>query len=592
MLSKTWVRILVSIVLMVVIFVTSNRVLRVGEGTDTVEEDQSGKELDHSSFSFDSQSESSEESSEPGEEGYDPLPQSLTMYVGPLAASQEMQLVEDPEQRITCPRGTAVNVIGIKELPDGSEVYRVECNDQQYHVSKDALVASESEVIREKEMYVRTPVTLLQEADSASIAGYAPKNSVLQILSYDYMEDNGRIHMYQVRHGDQEGWVFGKYLAFTPEAAAENYNEHGEYTIHSKRIYYYNLFGGEGANMDYFPVEKPSFPDNPFCEEAKAMYLTASCIYSINDYLSIILESGVNAVVLDIKSGNLGFGAEVAKEMSPTAYRNSMGTVSEYRNAVQKLQENGIYVIGRIVVFSDWAYAEDHPESCIKTNLSDEDWLSAFRRDVWEYNVKLAVESVRECGFNEIQFDYVRFPDYSYKMSASPRTDFRNEYNEDKSQAIQNFLFYACDQIHQAGAYVSADVFGECSGAYVTAQGQYWPAISNVVDAISAMPYTDHFQTGVDMWTEPYDTVYFWALSAAARQSEIPTPAAARTWVTGYNTPYWDPDVRYDGTKIREQAQALYDAGLTGGFIPWNADASRSKYRDFAEAWQHDYMNS
>ena len=67
---------------------------------------------------------------------------------------------------------------------------------------------------------------------------------------------------------------------------------------------------------------------------------------------------------------------------------------------------------------------------------------------------------------------------------------------------------YACDRLHDAGVYVSADVFGECAEAYVTAYGQYWPAISNVVDAISAMPYPDHYGASGDWlpWEHPYET--------------------------------------------------------------------------------------
>mgnify|MGYP003295108244 CR=1 FL=1 len=158
-------------------------------------------------------------------------------------------------------------------------------------------------------------------------------------------------------------------------------------------------------------------------------------------------------------------------------------------------------------------------------------------------------------GFNEIQFDYVRFPEDARRMSMNGNTDFKNIYNEEKAEAIQNFLFYATDEIHKVGAYLSVDVFGECSSTYVTAYGQYWPAISNIVDAISSMPYTDHFTNYGDnskseYWTNPYKTVNNWAKGAAARQTEIPTPAIPRTWITAYDTPYWKPTVVYDAKKI------------------------------------------
>ena len=191
--------------------------------------------------------------------------------------------------------------------------------------------------------------------------------------------------------------------------------------------------------------------------------------------------------------------------------------------------------------------------------------------------------------FNEIQFDYVRFPENAYNMSQDASTDFKNVYVEDKAEAVQNFCMYAMDSIREAGAYFSVDVFGECADEYVTAYGQYWPAISNVVDAISGMPYTDHYGSAVDTWTNPYDIVYTFAEKAAKRQTEIETCAAARTWITGYNTPNWNPTVNYDESKLDAQIRALYDAGLTGGFIPWNGGSNINKYYEYSGIWSKDY---
>ena len=115
-------------------------------------------------------------------------------------------------------------------------------------------------------------------------------------------------------------------------------------------------------------------------------------------------------------------------------------------------------------------------------------------------------------GFNEIQFDYVRFPDRIGSIES--RLDMKNTYNEDKAQALQGFLFYACDEIHKLGAYVSVDVFGESANTYVAAYGQYWSAISNIVDVISGMPYPDHFakgEYGISIpWEKPYELLSAW----------------------------------------------------------------------------------
>ena len=230
-----------------------------------------------------------------------------------------------------------------------------------------------------------------------------------------------------------------------------------------------------------------------------------------------------------------------------------------------------------------------HPEDCITSPASYQTWPSAYSRGAWEYNVELAKAAIRDMGFNEIQFDYVRFPETSYQMSQNSNTNFKNAYNEEKAETIQNFLFYATDQIHKEKAYLSVDVFGECSSEYVTSYGQYWPAISNIVDATSSMPYTDHFGRNIDTWSNAYQTVYNWARGAAARQTEIPTPSIARTWITAYDTPYWNPTVVYGAAKISDQAQALVDAGLDGGFITWNSASNIWKYRQIMDAFGKDY---
>ena len=319
------------------------------------------------------------------------------------------------------------------------------------------------------------------------------------------------------------------------------------------------------------------------------MYLNAGTIGSIDSYLKIAKENGVNAIVVDIKDGALAYSSNVAKEISPTAYATAINDNSSYKSAIDKIKDAGIYAIGRIVVFNDVHYGKDHPEDCISSTASSRLWPSAYSRGAWYYNVELAKEAVKEMGFNEIQFDYVRFPEDAYNMSIKGNSDFKNKYDEEKAEAVQNFLFYATDQIHKVGAYLSVDVFGECSGEYVTAYGQYWPAISNIVDAISSMPYTDHFGRSVDTWTNAYRTVYNWAKGAAARQKEIPTPAVARTWITAYDTPYWKPTVIYNASKMEDQVRALYDAGLDGGFITWNSASSLAKYEQIKTAFNKDY---
>ena len=316
------------------------------------------------------------------------------------------------------------------------------------------------------------------------------------------------------------------------------------------------------------------------------MYLNCAAAASPDDYIKLIEKTDCNAVVVDIKDGVLAWPAETAKKWSPRSYKTAYTTYKKYKKGINKLRDTGVYMIGRIVVFNDPIYAKDHPEDCIKYG-GKSTWPSAYSRDVWEYNVRLAREAIKEFGFNEIQFDYVRFPENAYDMSKNKSTKFRNQYDEEKGQAIQNFCFYAADQIHDAGAYISVDVFGESAYGYMTAYGQYWPGISNIVDAISAMPYTDHMG-GSGTWENPYNTMKTWAKRAKKKQDYLEHPAVARTWITGYNTPHWDPTVNYGEKQLKAQIKALREAGLKGGFIPWNVTNDLGKYKQYKNIWNKD----
>lgn len=489
------------------------------------------------------------------------------------------------------PRGTKVkssqDSININDI----SYKEVSLKDEKFYVNDINLTEDKDKVVTETKKYVRTSVTVYKNETDSKISSFIKKGNEIDITGYDKLDDDGNVKMYKIKKDDIEGWVYSKYLVDTKELAEQNYNESNTYDTHKDRKYYRELYGGKASTLDYYPYEKVEFDNNPLMKKAKAMYLNAgkNVIADIDSYIKVATSSGVNTIVVDLKDGALAYPMEVAKEYSKKAYESAINSYDDYKKAIDKIKSSDIYVIGRIVVFNDPHYGADHPEDCIKSPVSQRLWPSAYSRGAWEYNVELAKQAIKDMGFNEIQFDYVRFPEDAYNMSQSNGTDFKNKYNEEKAEAVQNFLLYATDQIHKENVYLSVDVFGECSGTYVTSYGQYWPAISNIVDAISSMPYTDHFGRNVDTWTNAYQTVNNWAKTAAARQKEIPTPAIARTWITAYDTPYWKPTVIYDATKISDQAKALVDAGLDGGFITWNSASSLAKYQQIKGAFSKDY---
>ena len=332
-------------------------------------------------------------------------------------------------------------------------------------------------------------------------------------------------------------------------------------------------------------------------EHVYSLYLTCDpdILGNIDAYIEYAKTTKINAFVVNIMDGtSIGYNSPVYEEYSPTAYQYANNTVEEYRQVIQKIKDAGFYAIGRLTVFNDSFFCQDHPEYAIADQYGEplmvanaSYWPSAFCRYVWEYKVALAIDAVETMGFNEIQFDYVRFPDRTDKYEEAGTIDFRNEYGETKAQAIQRFLMYATDILHEYGVYVGADVFGEASSNYVTAYGQYWPAVSNVVDVISGMPYPDHFARNGTYrpWEHPYETLLDWTESAAKRQSETPSPAIDRTWIQAYNA-IQPPYNEYGVQEIGDEIRGLREQGFTGGFMAWNASCSLTKLEELRPLYE------
>ena len=505
----------------------------------------------------------------------------------------------DYNEIIQIKRGEEVTILKDNIINNEQEYSQVKYDKNEYYILSSNLVDDINDAVLEKEMYVRTSVTLYENLESIKIKGLVEKGEKLEILGFNSINDDGSVDMYKVKYNEQDGYVYGKYLVNNYEESILNYDEEGIYQIHKKRGDSWG--GGDSGTLDYYPYEKPKFEDNVMPSEVRSLYMDASAVSNVDEYIKLAKESGINAIVVDIKDGTVAYPANAMKEYSITNYNRAINSYEEYKNAIKKIKDAGLYVIGRITTFKDSNYATDHPEDTILDTATGKSynhdgsyWPSAFSRDVWEFNVSLAIESVKEMGFNEIQFDYVRFPDRVQSLEKAGKIDYNNTYNESKAQAIQRFVMYACDEIHKYGAYVSIDVFGEAAHTYVTPYGQYWPAISNVADVISGMPYPDHFgkydyNFKEPVWTIPYDLLYKWGNEFVVnRQKEIPTPAIVRTWIQAYDA-IKEPKVIYDADMVSKEIQGLYDAGLTGGFITWNGSSSLTKYKEISSAFGKEY---
>ena len=508
--------------------------------------------------------------------------------VGYAAAPEASVPVYDGEGAVlgSLTRGTEVHYVLADMDSDGAYV-RVVNGETYVLLEKQHLAMRYEDAVQVDTVYALRGMSLLDE--TGAIPGCAvEKGMALTVTGFDGLDDDGAVLRWRVSCDRGEGYIAADNVRMTEEEALAQYDE-TLYQLHASRGDSWG--GGDAAGLDYYPVEKGPIPGNDMPDEVRALYLNGSAVQYADSYLQAAEGSGVNAFVVDIVDGTaVSYASPVMQQYSPSAYAAAMDTMEGFRANVQKLKDAGYYLVGRITVFNDAHLAADHPEQVIcdlngtPLQISHMYWPSAYDRTVWRYKVDLALEAAA-LGFNEIQFDYIRFPDGAYSYEKAGTIDYRNTYGESKAQAVQRFLLYAAERLHSAGYYLSGDVFGECANPYVTACGQYWPAISAAVDAISGMPYPDHYSAQGDYkpWEHPYDTVHMFGAAAAQRQAETASPAAVRTWIQAYNA-LWEPYNTSGEAEVAAEVKALRDTGCTGGFMTWNGGSDINKYRSIIGA--------
>lgn len=498
-------------------------------------------------------------------------------------------------------RGSKVDYLNSSIEKDNIEYSKIIYNDSEYYIKSDNLVSDIKDILKEKEIYSVISHTLLEDIDSSIITGNIKKKDKLEVIGYNSVDELGNIDYYRVKKDNEEGYIDSKYIVYNEEDIDSKYDKNMYKKVYNKVKNYYG--GGLAKNLEIIPMEKVSLKDNEMPKSVYALYLNAGVIKNVDKYIKLAKETNINAFVVDIKDNTApAYPADTFKKLSPTNYKKAINSEKVYKTAIKKLKDNGFYVIGRISVFKDSYYVKDNPKSAIldkKTNKpykhNSSYWPSPYNRDVWYYTVSLAKESVIKFGFNEINFDYVRFPDRM--NSVADKINMNNKYKEDKVAAIERFLRYATDELHKVNAYLSADVFGEATNSYyTTAYGQYFPSISTIVDVISGMPYPDHFSDGYygikKPWNHPYELMNAWGKEAVARTKESPTPAVIRTWIQAYDVMSWvdKNGISYNSDEVKSEIQGLFDAGCTGGYITWNAGSSIDKYKQQINAYKIDYL--
>lgn len=310
--------------------------------------------------------------------------------------------------------------------------------------------------------------------------------------------------------------------------------------------------------------------------EPKALYLT---VYGIGSKvlregaLKLIREGDANALVIDIKGDRGLINYPSAVPLATSAGARSLTTIPDLASLVRSLHASGVYTIARIVVFKDNPLATARPDLAVKLNggrvYHDREglaWTDPFQSDVWNYNISIAIEAAR-AGFDEIQFDYVRFPDSAQALRlAKPVTQ------TSRVEAIAGFLSEARRRLAPYNVYTAADFFGYvCWNPNDTGIGQRLSELSQSVDFLSPMLYPSGFQYGIPGFKNPvahaYEIVRM-SLDQARRRVGI-SPKRFRPWLQAFRDYAFDRRA-FDADMVAAQIRAAKDFG-SNGWMLWNA---------------------
>ena len=346
----------------------------------------------------------------------------------------------------------------------------------------------------------------------------------------------------------------------------------------------YEFVANPIADVDYTAYERRPLEKKDIA--VKAIFVTGHTASNerMDELIQLIDETELNAVVIDVKddSGYMLYPSSAAEKFNPEA--NDHAYLTDVKPLIDKLKEHDIYVIARIVTIKSPLYASAFPERAISYRdsgklYSDGDrllWASPHDRTLWDFNVSVAEEAAT-LGFDEIQFDYVRFPAI-YKTEAM---DYKNPTGESRTAAIQNFLKYANERLKDTEVVISADVFGWAASATDDVGiGQHWEAVSNVVDVVCPMMYPSHYGPGNFGLTVPdafpYETIDRSIKAAINRNANLETPGNLRPWIQDFTATWVDGHIRYGSKEVRAQIDALKANGIDE-YLVWNAGNYYSK---------------
>lgn len=310
----------------------------------------------------------------------------------------------------------------------------------------------------------------------------------------------------------------------------------------------------------------PIYIETP--KDVKALYMTSWIASSVNlrkDIVNILDTTEANAVVIDVKdySGKIAF--EV-KNPDLKKFGSVEVRVSDMREFLEYLHQKNIYTIARIAVFQDSHFITKRPDLAVKNLKGDGiwkdkkgiSWIDPASREYWDYIVSIGKET-REIGFDELNFDYIRYPsDGNMKDISYPWTKV-----ESKSKVLKDFFAYLNENFKGTGVKISADIFGMTTTAKDDLGiGQVLENTLPYFDFVAPMIYPSHYPINYENFKNPaehpYEVVKIAMQSAVSRaKSASSTPLKYRPWLQDF-----DLGANYDVAEVKAQIKALNDLGI------------------------------
>lgn len=284
----------------------------------------------------------------------------------------------------------------------------------------------------------------------------------------------------------------------------------------------------------------------------------------------------VNTFVIDVKddTGYLTYPSAVPTAVAIGA--NGQLRARDARARLALMRERGIHAVARIVVAKDPLLAQEKPEWAVqhrdgglwrdRLNFA---WVDAFRDSVWIYAAQLAAEAV-QLGFDEIQYDYVRFPDEPRSRLETATFPARRE-GESNRDGVRRNLRLLAELTRPLGVPVTLDVFGLTTSATGDMGiGQVWEDLVTTADVVLPMVYPSHYYRGVygvaHPNSEPYRMVRRALEDGLRRNSRIEGPTAEiRPFLQAFTL----GQPRYTPWHVQEQIRATEELGLAS-WILWN----------------------